>query len=118
MEFIPIVENNHKEREMYVFYCQWTGNEEELEKLIRVIEKADCQLHGDYSDFQTSRTRISESAVDEHVKLTEFGSYTHMFQKCVGTFVCPDFSDMDPYDLGNALDERFYHGRLRNLFRV
>ncbi len=115
MEYILILEHNHKENETYHFYCQWTGNEVELEKLIRVIETAECELDGDYSDFETSRTRIPESAVDAHVQLLDFGNYTHMFQKCSGDFVCPEFYD-DPVENANKLDRLFWHAKLRDFF--
>ena len=110
-----ILEHNHKENETYVFYCQWTGNEEELEMLAKVIETAECELSGDYSSFEVSRIKIPESAVDAHVKIQEFGCYIHMFQKCEGTFLCPEFSN-DPFEKAARLDDLYYLGRLREDF--
>ena len=110
------MEHNHKEDETYIFYCQWTGNEEEMEKLIQAIETVyNDDLHGDVSLFQVSRVRIPEAAVDIHCNIKDFGCYINMFQKCEGTFTCPEFSE-DPYERAKELDDYFYHGRLRNHF--
>jgi hypothetical protein len=38
-----------------------------------------------------------------------------MFQKCEGTFTCPEFSE-DPYQKARELDDYFYHGKLREKF--
>ena len=120
MQFILIVETNHKENETFLHYCQWTGNEEELEKLVVMLEKADYDdlYGGDFSSFWFSRTKVSESAVDEHVKLEEFGSYSRMFQKHTGKFVCPEFDgDTEcPYNIANQIDRYFFACRLEDFF--
>jgi hypothetical protein len=116
MEYIIILEHNKKEEETYVLYCQYTGNEAEMEKLVKVIETA-CtdDMYGDVAVFETSHVKIPEAAVDIHCSIKDFGSYIHMFQKCEGTFTCPEFSE-DPYEIAKELDEFFYHGKLRNYF--
>lgn len=116
MEYIIVLEHNHKEDETWLFYCQWTSNEEELEKLAKAIETADTEdLSGDYASFSVSRVKIPESAVDIHCSISDFCGYIHMFQKCEGTFTCPEFSK-DPYERAKELDECYYHGRLRESF--
>lgn len=116
MDYIIILEHNHKEDETYVLYCQWTGNEEQLEKLVKVIETADPEdLSGDYASFSVSRVKIPEAAVDVHCSIKDFGGYIHMFQKCKGTFTCPEFSK-DPYEIAKELDDYYYHGKLRANF--
>jgi hypothetical protein len=122
MQFITILETNHKERESFLHYCQWTGNEDELTKLLKVIDLA-CydDMCGDYSDFWYSRALIRESAVDEHVQLKEYGSYCPMFQKHVGVFTCPEF-DVDDCEkdgdmAARILDDTFYGCRLKEYFR-
>ena len=116
MDYIIILEHNHKEDETYVLYCQWTGNEEQLEKLVKVIETADPEdLSGDYASFSVSRVKIPEAAVDVHCSIKDFGGYIHMFQKCKGTFTCPEFSK-DPYEIAKELDDCYYHGKLRANF--
>jgi hypothetical protein len=120
MKFIVILETNHKENESYIHYCQWDGNETELQKLLNVIEFA-CydDMYGDYSDFVCSRNFISESAVDEHIQLKEFNSYDHMFQKHVGVFKCPEFDylrDGDEYEAAKMLDDCLYGCKLGNYF--
>ena len=100
-----ILEHNKKEEETYIFYCQYTGNEAEMEKLMAAIETA-CtdDLDGDVAFFEVSRVKIPEAAVDIHCSIKDFGSYIHMFQKCEGTFTCPEFSE-DPYEIAKELDE-------------
>ncbi len=116
MEYILVLEHNKKEEETYLLYCQYTGNEEEMEKLIQVIESSDPEdLHGDVALFEVSRKLIPEAAVDAHVNIKNFGSWIHMFQKCEGTFTCPEFSE-DPYQKARELDDYFYHGKLREKF--
>ena len=119
MEFILVVETNHKENEEFLHYCQWTGNEEELKKLFTLFEKADYEtlLGGDYSSFWFSTITISESAVDEHVKIKDFGSYCHMFQKHTGKFVCPDFDTEDEFDIAVRLDKYFYGCNIDGFFK-
>ena len=122
MQFITILETNHKENETFIHYCQWTDNEEELEKLLKVIDFA-CydDMYGDYSDFWYSRALISEFAVDEHVQLKEYGGYAHMFQKHMGVFTCPEF-DTDYENDGDMaarlLDDTFYGCRLKEYFKT
>jgi hypothetical protein len=116
MEYVIILEHNKKEEETYVLYCQYTGNETEMEKLMAAIETA-CtdDLDGDVAFFETSRVKIPEAAVDIHCSIKDFGSYIHMFQKCEGTFTCPEFSE-DPYEIAKELDDYYFHGKLRNDF--
>jgi hypothetical protein len=111
MEFIIIFEENHKDHENYIHYCQWTGNEEELFKLIVAIDNADYEelLGGDYSSFYTSDVKIPEAAVDAHMKIK------FMFYKHTGKFTCPSLST-DSYEVARDLDHYYYRGRLGKSF--
>ncbi len=76
MEYIAIQEWNFETRYTFVFYCQWTGNEVELEKLLTLIElsmEARAGAEGEVSTFQVSRRLIPESVVDIQVSLKELG---------------------------------------------
>ena len=117
MDYIIILEHNHKEDETYVLYCQWTGNEEEVEKLAKVIESSECELHGDYASFSVSRVKIPEAAVDIHCGIKEFGGYIRMFQKCEGSFTCPEFSE-ESCAKAKELNRYFYHGKIREHFSI
>lgn len=117
MQFITIIETNHKENETFIHYCQWTGNEEELEKLVKFIEFALYDdMYGDYSSFCVSRKTISEAAVNEHLGLG-YGCYDHMFQKHVGVFKCPEFDQTDEFEAAKNLDDCFYACKLGNYFQ-
>jgi hypothetical protein len=113
MEFIIIFEHNHKEDEHLIHYCQWTGNEAELEKLFSALLNAeyDDLAGGDYSSFWYSDVKIPESGVDIHMKI-EYPFYKH-----TGTFVCPEF-DKEPFVVAKQLDDRFYAGRIEDYFKT
>lgn len=119
MNFITIVETNHKEHETFIHYCQLDENEVELGKLMRVIELSEGgdELDGDVCTFLCSPIMISEEAVNEHMKL-EYGTFAHMFQKHKGIFKCPTFDyPRDPLEAARALDDFFYACKLGNYFR-
>lgn len=115
MEFLVIYETNHKENETFIHYCQWTGNENELNKLIQLIEKADYEelWGGDYSSVWVARNKcIPESAVDAHIGLDDPNGYSKMFVKHTGTFKCPKIDEsLNEYELARELDQLFYGGR-------
>lgn len=120
MEFIVIYETNHKENEMFIHYCQWTDNEEEIAKFLKYIELADYEelYGGDYSSvWAATNKRIPESAVDAHMGLDDPNGYSKLFNKHVGKFTCPEIMDDDwteedkPYKIAGELDEMFYGGR-------
>jgi hypothetical protein len=120
MQFITILETNHKENEIFIHYCQWTGNEEELGKLLKIIEFADpSNMSGDFCDFCYSEKKVSEGAVDEHIRLG-YGCFAHTFQKHTGVFKCPDIKEEeveDKYKAAQMLDECFYACRLGDYFK-
>ena len=113
MEFVIIFEHNHKENEHLIHYCQWTGNEVELEKLFAALLNADYEelLGGDYSSFWYSSVKIPESAVNIHMEI-EYPFYKH-----TGKFVCPEFSEYS-YEIAKELDERYYGGRIGDYFKT
>ena len=125
MEFVVFTETNYKERESYITYLQWTGNEVELKKLDEILKRADTsEMDGDVSVFDMSLTRVSERSVDEHIEVSRSTpSMSHLFSKKVGVFVCPDF-DISPSlyaseqneSLAGALDDHFYGQRIDDYF--
>lgn len=91
LKFIVITEQNMKENELFVHYCQWNGNEYELRQLVRFIDNSNTEeqpVTGDISHFSASLVKISEEAVDEHMKLS-FGRRNCIFQKHMGSFTYP-----------------------------
>lgn len=121
MEFLVIYETNHKESEMFIHYCQWTGNEKAMEKLLTYISLADYEEldGGHYSSVWAAfNKRIPESAVDAHMGLDDPNGYSRFFNKHVGQFTCPDLLDDEeedddekPFTIARALHEMFYGGR-------
>ena len=102
MEYIAFIEDNNKERETFVAYLQYTGNEVELAKLYECVNRAKNRyVYGDLtlSTFEMSMTRITEDAVNQHCNLP-FGKYGPMFYKVNGRFTCRvEVSDRIAYDL-------------------
>jgi hypothetical protein len=117
MQFITIVEKNYKENETFVHYCQWDGNEEELGKLLKVLDFALYDdMDGDYSMLWHEEGFISESAVDQHVRL-RYGCFDHMFQKHTGVFTCPEFDYIrDEYEAAKMIDDFFYASKIKRYF--
>ena len=120
MEYITFIENNHKENEMFVFYLQYTGNEEALHRLNTIVSQADfSDMYGDYSTFMMDiTTRISEDAVNQHIKLN-YGCYAPMFQKVNGIFTLPyQFDEDTPMRLyAEILDNYFFGNRIDRYFK-
>lgn len=119
LEFVPFIEKNTKENETFVFYLQWTGNEEQLTLLNKAIEKA-CydDIYGDCSIVTMDiNTKIPESAVDIHTRIQSLNGYHKMFTKCIGKFHCPDDIDStDEYEMATLLDETFYSCKIKKMF--
>lgn len=120
MQFVLVLEHNHKEEEVFLHYCQWNGNEIELTKLFIYIERANYEnMGGDYSSFQYSQKILTEDAIDQHVAIQGFNSYSSMFQKHTGKFVCPDFDGYENgEDIARKLDRLFYACRLADYFHT
>lgn len=114
MQFIVISEFNSKDQDTVIHYCQWTGNETALKALCDAIQSADIsELTGHYSTFECSRVLLSESAVDEHMKLNWY-----LFKKHVGTFKWSPPETTDEYEIATSLNECFYRQRLGNFFKT
>lgn len=122
MEYCIFVEHNQKERESFIFYLQYTGNEKELELLYNLVTKANNgDLAGDVAYFEMAdpSIRISQAAVDEHKKII-LGTYSQTFQVVNGIlrfrFSEDEISDLDGYDIARVLDREFYHCRIKDCF--
>ena len=114
-------ETNEKEdNEIALHYLQWTGNEEELTKLITVIKNATYgAISGDVARFEISINRIPEAAVDAHMAcVNDFGKHYNrhtFFHKHVGVFRCPEFGE-EPRGYEGELDHYFYYERIAEWF--
>lgn len=105
MEFILIVEEykDYRDKQTIFHYCQWTGNEDKLGKLLRMIDLA--YPWDDWQDLEKTSIlyrfdgKISESAVDQHMALR-----SSMFQKYTGKYES-DITEQVDLDEMEALDE-------------
>jgi len=79
MNFITFKEKNNKENETFIFFLQYDGNEEQLNKLNNIISKTDfSDLYEDCSRFEIDiKTMISEASVNEIIKIN-LGCFSHL----------------------------------------
>lgn len=120
IKYVMFMEKNQKEGDHFIFYLQYTDNEQEIAKLKNVVDTADFEdLHGDVSYFYIDTDNlISQYSVDEHVANKTFGSWGPMFQVCIGkmTFNDEEYRELDAREIAKKLDEEFYHCRVKDLF--
>jgi hypothetical protein len=123
LEFVVFYENYTKRPETFIFYLQWTGNEEQLTKLSRFTSKAS---YADWGPEESKvwidiATKIPESAVDVHCKVGSMNDYHEMFSKCTGKFTCPfdeeDLLELDECELGHLMNETFHACRIQKFFK-
>jgi len=122
LEFVVLYEKNHKENELFIFYLQWTGKEENITKLHKITSKAEYDdMYGDYSWIGVDiDVKIPESAVDLHCKLWDPNGYNRLFTKCTGKFIYPfdeEHIEMNEYELESLIDSTFYSCRIMNMFK-
>jgi len=122
LEFVAFIETNTKERETFIFYLQWTGNEEQLALLADALENANYdEMEGDFAFFTMDiGVKIPESAADVHTKIKTFNGYHEMFTKCTGKFISPitreQIGSIDEYEMAKLLDDTFFSTRIERMF--
>lgn len=119
MQFITFQEKNQKENETFLFFLQYTDNEEALNKLAYYIKKADTDdFYGDFSTFEIDTSvKLSKTTVEEirHVNLGTFGP---LFTVCKGKFSFDesDFINLDITQLAFKLNELYYSCGISDYF--
>ena len=123
MEYISFIEHSYKENETFIFFLQYTGNEESLTKLSKLISSANyTYMSGDYSNFDMDIiVKLSESTVNELIQLP-FGYFSRMFQKVNGKlsydFLEEKFdNEMIPEEIAETLDEYFGNCHIKYYFK-
>lgn len=122
MEFVTFIEKNTKENETFVYYLQWTGNEEILTRLDRLINGASYEtFYGDHSIVGLDiSVKIPESSVDIHCEINEtINLYHNLFTKCVGkcTLTITDEEiEKNKYEKADILDCMFYPCKITTMF--
>lgn len=121
MEFITFKENNQKENESFIFFLQYTNNEEALENLSYYIEKADpSDLTGDFSSFEIDiENKISEKSAYELEKVN-IGTFGPLFTVCRGlfTFNKEMFDEVEESEWALKLDSLYYACRITDHFKI
>ena len=122
--YVAFIENKRKDHLIHIYYLQYNGNEEELNKFYSYVHQAaeaGYELYGDLSSFDMILdTLIPEEAVDLHTRLNT-NEYVK-FSKLDGNFECPitedDIDGTNSDDLAMILDERLYRGQIRGYFNT
>ena len=114
-EFVVFFEYNSKEEETFIYYLQWTGNEDALTLLEKATEKANS-TQDSYKIIYSLDTsvKLPEHVVDIHCRvINPNNSYHKMFTKCTGSFepsvTQKVLDELHEHQLGEYLDE-FYCG--------
>ena len=121
MEFILLHEFNAKENESFIYFMQYTGNEETIASFSEFISKADYdEIGGDYVKFEIdTENLVSENTANEMIKCN-FGSYSCMFSKLTGKMVDPfhgdSAEDMEGNEIATLLTDKFFGNRITELF--
>ena len=110
-QFVAFTVYNTKEKEQFMFLCQWTGNEEALtkfNKLVKYVYDNVVDMGGDVVEIKGDiDVKLSESAVNEMLKLNKytitFCDFSRPFTKCYGKFILPKPLEelLDDIDLTN-----------------
>ncbi len=99
MEYIMLMERDGESREVYMNYLQFTGNEGEMLKLIRLIRSVKDEhmedLDPNSSRFYVSDVPIPEAIVDMHLGLVFGDDVPNPYYKYSGVFTCPSFLKKD-----------------------
>lgn len=111
-----IVEFNSKENESFFHYCQYTGNEKELDKLGKMIGNCSFNLQGDHVSLKYITTKIPENVATFQASIRT-GDYAPTFQKHNGVFKCPfEPDDADDDDCSELFDQYFFACQINNYF--
>jgi len=119
MQFVTLQEYNQKEHETFIFFLQYTGNEEAINDLSYFIKNANTEdLCGHYSKFQIDNTTLlSQSTVDE-LNNVNIGIFGPVFTVCKGRFVFNKnhFNNLNSLEWGLKLDELYYTCKISDYF--
>ncbi len=105
MQFIKFTERNNWEGEIWRFYLQVDGNEEQITKLRKLLAAYDVKPALSYS---LDDKVLDEATVDALVDNSDDDGYMPAHNKVIGRFECPD-------DLGERADE-LYKGSSEEFF--
>jgi len=111
MEYITVLEFNKKEKETFLFYLQWTGNEEALTRFYNKMKGITYMMSGDCSTFEMDiSVKLTAEMVNGHCRLP-YGYFMAMFNVYSGTFQEPDEEITEEW-----LNDNFTHGGIENFF--
>jgi hypothetical protein len=110
MKFILLRVYNAKDCESYIYFMQYTGNEETIDSFAEFISKADySELEGGhYVKFEIdSKNLVSENTADEMIKC-DFGMFSKPTGKMVNPFHEDSIYDMEGDEIARILNDNFW----------
>ena len=124
LEYVMFLEKNTKEDELFIFYLQWTHNEENLVKLESILDNANYdEMYGDFVMLSLDTSvKFPESVVDLQCSMKkDLNGYCHLFNKCNGRFNYFDTpsiitEEQEEHELAALLVDDFYTCRIRKMF--
>jgi hypothetical protein len=118
MKFILLHEFNTKERESFIYFMQYTGNEKTIVSFANFISNA-CYGNlagGDYVKFEIdTENLVSENTADE-MRKCNFGSYYKLTGKMEDPFDEYSVEDMVGDEIAILLNDKFFSNRIPELF--
>ncbi len=120
MNFVKFTEHNDNEGESWNFWLQIDGNEEQLDRLDRIVELQNAA--GFDNEYELEMTPVPGEEVDILVKHSNSG-YMSYENKVTGTLVLPEFDD-SLFEYENEISDavfdwtgnNFYKGGVEGLF--
>ena len=118
MKFVVLHEFNTK-KQSFIYFMQYTGNEETIASFADLISKADYDnLGGDYVQFEIdSENLVSENTADEMIKCN-FDMFSKLTGKMELPFTKKEVEDMEVHEIATRLNKEFlgYGNSITKLF--
>lgn len=110
MKFIHFQEMNEHEGETWNFWLQVDGNDDELDRLVVLLERA-----GVDEELVLLDDEITEDQVDT---LVEYGGsgYMNYHHKIKGLFTCPRPDLEDEHNMWSFVSRTLYKGGIKKYF--
>jgi hypothetical protein len=109
MKFILLHEFNTKENESFIYFMQYTGNEETIASFSEFISKADYDaMGGDYVKFEIDTENLVSKNTAVEMEKCNFGMFSILDGTMVDPFHGDSVKDMEGDEIARRLNDEFY----------